>query len=440
MTSNLVRRSNRGCVTPFSWAVAVTALSLGTVAGLSGCGSSSKGSLVSEGDSKGAGGSSGGGASGAGGEVGFFKDGGAFLGDSGSGVIPLDASCGQSTIVATPHTVNILLVIDESGSMADKPGGFTVDKWSALKTAVGGALSAVKNDIAFGLELFPYPADPKKPIGLDCGGATGPSCCEMPAAPGINIPVEPGATSVPKILSAIDTTSPGGGTPTALALARALEYFQSGGGANLEGDRYVLLATDGGPNCNDALTCGAAQCTTNLDGQCSLAAGGNCCDEAFGGAEAKSRCLDDGATKTQIDALRALGVKTFVVGIPGTEGYQSSLDSFAQAGGEENPSAPPKYFAVTAAGGVASLAAVLASITQSLVTTCSLALTSDPEKHDWLNVYVDDKLVPKGAEGWHLDEAMTPPTVVLDGATCAKVKAEGAERVQVIYGCPTMIR
>jgi hypothetical protein len=404
-------------------------------AALQGCGSSDNvggGSRIIN-TTPSTGGSGQGAASGAGGSKALFKDGGGFIVDSGSRRIEPDAACGKSTIVATPREVSILLVIDESGSMTEKPAGFTVDKWSALKTALGGALSAVKNDIAFGLELFPYPADPKNPIPVSCTT----NCCEMPAAPGINIPIGPGVTSVPKIVSAIGATSPGGGTPTALALQRALDYFKSGGGANLGGDRYVLLATDGGPNCNDTLVCDATTCTTNLDGKCTVTNAGNCCDPSFGGA---SRCLDDGATKAAIDALGAAGVKTFVVGIPGSEAYKSFLDAFAQAGGEVNPSAPPKYFAVSASGGAAELASVLGSITQNLVTTCSLVLTSDPPEHDLLNVEVDGRLIPRGTDGWHLDESTTPPTVVLDGATCAAVKADGAQRVQIVYGCPTKIR
>jgi hypothetical protein len=267
----------------------------------------------------------------------------------------------------------------------------------------------------------------------------------MPAAPGINIPIASGATSVPKIVAALDATAPGGGTPTGLALERALEYFKSGAGAAIAGDRYVLLATDGGPDCNATLAaCDATKCTTNLDGECPLPTGGNCCDPMFGGAAATSRCLDDGtgaaSPLTQVNQLRAAGVNTFVVGIPGTEVYQTSLDAFATAGGKPNPSAPPQYFAVSASGGAAGLVAVLQSITQSLVTTCRLGLTSEPPDLTHLNVHVDGKLVPQGANGWTLDKTTTPPTVVLQGSTCQTVETEGAKSVQVLFGCPTRIR
>ncbi|HEX7479327.1 MAG TPA: hypothetical protein VF331_16105 [Polyangiales bacterium] len=342
--------------------------------------------------------------------------------------------CGLSTIDAAPRSANVLLVIDESGSMTDTPTGFTVDKWSALKSALSGALSAAQNDVAFGLELFPYPIDPKKPVAVSCVS----NCCEMPTAPGINVPVTAGAANVTKIVALLNASAPGGGTPTALALQRAYDYFKTGAGAALEGDNYVLLATDGGPNCNAQLSCAATGCTTNLDGACGIS-GGNCCDPMFGGSAAKARCLDDTATEAEIKKLSDAHIQTFVVGIPGSEAYKTSLDAFAQAGGELNPAGTPKYFAVSAAGGVAGLGSVLGVITQNVITTCRLQLSSVPPNPQELNLYLDGKLIKQaGANGWMLDMSMSPPTVVVLGTTCTTLETKGAKSVRVVYGCPTV--
>src|SRR5690606_14762035 len=100
--------------------------------------------------------------------------------------------------------------------------------------------------------------------------------------------------------------------------------FTRGEGRNLKGDRFVLLATDGGPNCGPDNTCDADACTPNLDGQCP-AGEGNCCEgEGL-------YCLDDAAVIEKIEALAEAGVATFVIGIPGTEQYASYLDDFAIA-------------------------------------------------------------------------------------------------------------
>lgn len=353
-----------------------------------------------------------------------------------SGIETLDngmLTCGKDQITALPRPANVLLVIDESGSMTDTPKGFDTNKWLALKTALKTALPSVQSDLALGLELFPHSAS-GTPIPLGCTD----NCCEMPSAPGITVEVEDGTIAVPKIVKALDASNPAGGTPTALALARAYDYFTAGAGKDLKGDNYILLATDGGPNCDAKLTCAAASCTTNLDGDCSIP-GGNCCDPMFGGNAAKERCLDDDATLAEIKKLASAHIQTFVVGIPGSETYASSLDAFAAAGGKTNPNAPPKYYAVSAAGGVTGLTSTLSLITKNVITSCLLQLGSEPPNPDELNVYVDSKLVKQaGPDGWKLDRTTTPPTIVLEGATCAKVQSQGAKDARVLYGCLTV--
>jgi hypothetical protein len=217
-------------------------------------------------------------------------------------------------------------------------------------------------------------------------------------------------------------------------MKRALEYFTTGAGKDVKGDRYVILATDGGPNCNSAITCDVDHCTANLDGTCAT---GNCCDPATGGS--KIDCVDDASVTAQIEALATAGVKTFVIGIPGSEAYNTFLDQFAEAGKITSPSPPPKYFAVNAAGGVGGLEAVFDLITGSLITTCRLQLASDPADPNKLNVVVDGKLVPQdGPDGWSLDTSTSPPTVVLRGATCTAMESKGAKVVEIQYGCPTI--
>jgi hypothetical protein len=342
------------------------------------------------------------------------------------------SSCGESTIAASPRKVNVLLVIDKSGSMTDTPAGFATNKWDAIKSALGTALGDVQREIGFGLVLYPFAKAGNSPVTMGCSN----NCCETPDAPSVGVAI--GTSSMPAILDALADTAPSGGTPTAAALKVALDYYQSGAGKALEGDRFVLLATDGGPDCNTDLSCDADHCTTNLDGDCPTAAG-NCCDPMFGGSEAKGRCLDDGGTRVQIDALAAAGVKTLVVGIPGSEAYAASLETFATAGKAPNPAAPPSYFAVSAAGGVAGLSSVLGSVTKGLVTSCRMQLMSNPPDPQKLNVSVDGTLVPQAdADGWVLDTTASPPTVVLNGAVCSEVESKGANTVSVVYGCPTV--
>jgi hypothetical protein len=373
--------------------------------------------------------------------------GGAASTGAGGGTVYLDAgdeSCGATKAEADVKDVNVLLVIDKSGSMADTPAGFATDKWTATRTALRAALDPVKGAISFGLELFPFDTAGRIPI-VGCGGA----CCSMPAgAAAINIAVEPGTTAFQKILGAVASQDPGGATPMAAALKEALAYFSTGDGAKLAGGKYVVLATDGAPNCNEGLACDATKCTVNIDAAGKVgappcvAAATSCCVAAYSGSPLQ--CLDDSATGTQIAALKAAGVTTFVIGIPGSESYASVLDAFAVAGGQAAATSP-KYFAVSAAGGAASLTDAFKAITTKLVTACDLKLKSVPPDPTMLNVRIDNVPVPKataeggveaGADGWALDQSTSPPTLKLLGATCDKLKQNGANNIQVLFGCP----
>jgi hypothetical protein len=278
--------------------------------------------------------------------------------------------------------------------------------------------------MSFGLLLYPYSADNEIP--LDCFE----NCCEVPASTdAIRVGIEPGTQSVEDVMAALDDTGPGGGTPTAAALAAALDYFTVGEGAALKGDRFVLLATDGGPNCDIDNTCDAEHCTQNLDGVCPS---GNCCEDDG------LSCLDDAAVVEQLEALAAAGVPTFVVGIPGTEAYGEYLSTFATAGGVPNPNAPPDYYAVSAEGGVEALTQTFVDITTHLVRSCEVELGEAPREKRLVNVAVDCEVVPfEDGAGWDITED-APTTLVLAGDACTRLKREGARRVDVVYGCQTV--
>jgi hypothetical protein len=337
-------------------------------------------------------------------------------------------NCGETSLEAAPAQANILLVIDKSSSM-NAEGGFSTSKWVTLGEALDPALTAAQDRVSFGLDFYPFSDDPEAV----------PSTCETPSESGPLIPIAAGAESVPLILDALESYAPAGGTPTAQALSRALDYFVNGEGSELMGANYVLLATDGGPNCSADITCETESCTLNMEGM-SCGPDANCCDPELDPAGPTS-CLDEDATVDAVTALAEAGVNTFVVGIPGTEFYETTLNRVAVAGRAANPDAPPSYFKVTADGDASGLADVLTAITTGVITTCRLTLNSmppDPDYEGLLNVVIDgDKIAQAGDDGWEVDTTTSPPTVVLKGATCERMETEGAQSVSITYGCPT---
>ena len=202
----------------------------------------------------------------------------------------------------------------------------------------------------------------------------------------------------------------------------------------------MLLATDGGPNCNDTLSCDAETCTTNLDGDCPMGFD-NCCDQTAAGAGAQIGCLDDAGTLARVKALEKAGIDTFVVGIPGSEAYADVLDALAKAGGRAVQNSARSYFQVSASGSADSgLTTVLKTIATGLIKTCRLQLGSAPPALDRLNVEIDGLPVPQqGDDGWDLDTSTTPPTIELKGKTCDRVESDGAKSVSVTFGCPTVL-
>jgi hypothetical protein len=336
-------------------------------------------------------------------------------------------NCGGSSLEADLRTVNMLLLIDKSGSMTDSLGDG--DKWTAMKSALAASLGRVASEMNFGLELFPYSLSLTIPED-DCGT----DCFDLPDGDAaVVVPVGPGTDVVGEISVELEATKPGGGTPTAKALRSALEYFTHGAGAGLPGNNYVLLATDGGPNGNASLMCEAATCTTNLDGNCD---NGNCCGQTV----TRDQCLDDVDVLDALTALHDAGIPTFVVGLPGTDQYAVYLNHFAEAGGVPN-SGDTKYYAVAQSQGVQGLTDVFNTITTQLVRSCDIPLNGPPTKTSLLNVAIDCTVIaPMSSDGsgWHLDDPSAPTEVILEGPVCDRLQTDGARRVDVIFGCPTV--
>ncbi len=359
--------------------------------------------------------------------------------------------CGQTTLLAGVQAANMLLVIDESGSMLSPASSTsTANKWSELNQALASVLPSFENDINFGLELFPY-----DPNGID---ATSPSSsCNVAAGNpniAVNVDIAPGAANLAAITDVALNQTPAGGTPTSKALQQAYAYFTQGNGKYLEGTRSIVLVTDGGPNCNGVLQCTAGTCTQNLDGRCGPGLGTtlNCCDTSTASgaaAQANLSCLDDVSTIAQIENLKAAGVATYVIGLPGSEPYAATLNSMANAGGVPNPAgtSSQSYYAVSASNSLQDLKTALSGILTSLVTSCDIWLNSTPTSASTVQVVKDCGLVPQlpgnkppppdggVLDGFYIDYSQSPAHLIFTGTYCSSPALVGASRLDVIEGC-----
>jgi len=419
-----------------AWITAACATLLAAVVTASGCSKEDKnGDSSSNAGSSGEGGAENAGTSGQSGAAG--ED-----GSNSESVTVCDVpdelvQCGATAQEADYNIVNMLLVIDKSGSMNDVPDGFDQSKWGAMRQAVTAAVENTQGLVKFGLLMYPYSATSTIPA-TGCEDTN--NCCSVPSGvTAINVPVDSVDKSGPDIEQALNDTEPGGGTPTAEALSRAYDYFVTGAGASLSGAKYVLLATDGGPNCDTSLTCDADTCTANLDGDCPASVDNCCSAEKY-----HYVCLDDGGVRDQIERLAGESIPTFVVGIPGTEAYASYLDGFADAGGVGSSGTDHTYYEVSASGGVDALIDTFTSITTSLVRDCTVNLpernASDLFDSSLVNVAINCDVVTKDDPdgGWEFDDPEDPTSITVTGARCDLIEQQGAQRIDIFLGCPTI--
>ncbi len=129
------------------------------------------------------------------------------------------------------------------------------------------------------------------------------------------------------------------------------------------------------------------------------------------------------------------GIKTFVVGLPGSATAANSLNAIAMAGGTNmyvSPSDPT------------SLQMAFAQIASAVVDSCTITLNPPPADPNLAHLVVTDATHPNGEEiprvtmgdGWTLSADGT--TATLEGSVCTTAKAGGYTSIKFVYGCPTV--
>ncbi|MBU1495149.1 MAG: hypothetical protein ABIJ56_13350 [Pseudomonadota bacterium] len=348
----------------------------------------------------------------------------------------LDGYCGGMWIELTLLPTTIMLVVDRSSSMlepsdgheptedelgscaetnAEPASGITFEtRWDDVGGAVGSVADEYDDDVNFGLVLFPGPG------ALD-GAITPELFCTGPVAlPRVmTAPAEETAPAIRAVLDdpANNPVCSGGFTPADGGLAAAAGALEA---VSEPGPGVIILATDGAPNCNASLpACSGGDCTT----------GTPLCDGTLG----TIGCLDDAAAITTISGLHDSGVRTYVIGIPGSEGFASVLDAMAEAGGTAR-SGSPKYYEV---GDGDELIEALGAITDSEIS-CVFELDSVPDNTNDINVLVDDSPLRRDdPDGFVYHEEDN--TIELLGATCEDLKAGRVSDVKFLFGCEPFI-
>lgn len=346
------------------------------------------------------------------------------LGDAS--VIPVGA-CGSQIIPAVTHPPNLSFIIDHSGSMGDALAGSGLSKYENARVALSHVLKAVGHRVNYGAAIFP--------------GLAGKSGCEagdelMKMGPGDPPGYARAGKTGPRLRDLLDRLSIAnvdGGTPVAATLTKMQPVL-----AALPGDTFAVLITDGAPNCNAELACAASGCIPNIE---NLSYAGvnctpsyNCCQPSETDPGANRSCVDGQASLEAVQSLAAAGIRTFVVGMPGSEPYVDLLDRMAELGGTAREG-NPKYYSVSDTD---ALEQSLVAIAASVAISCEIPLDYEPPDPNFVNVYFDGALVEYDPEaGW---EWTADGHVAIRGAACEQLSAGDVLEVQILAGCKTVVK
>jgi hypothetical protein len=292
----------------------------------------------------------------------------------------LRASTERQVIEGRRDPSKVMLVLDRSGSMKSSPVSDTQwtccastasgcvgynpagdCKWNQLKRLIiapGRFLDATRDQVRVGLAVFPEPGQSET-----C--STGKVVAEVAETPG-------GTADAIKARLEEAAMAPGGGTPSAATLQAVAEnatFMAEDGTAK----RFVVLVTDGLPNCNRDLNGATCRCT---DSSCS---------------KAPEYCLDDAKLVSAVAELKARGVDTFVIGFGSAltnDMARSVLDAAADAGGRAQTGTTTRFFQAASEG---DLERVLEQIRIVIAQDCTFNLSPAPSVGDLLEVRAIDR-------------------------------------------------
>lgn len=295
----------------------------------------------------------------------------------------------------------VLFVLDRSSSM-----GFTFEqstRWRALTDGLAEALPVVDTKMQLGSITFPL------------GGSV--LACTASAS----LDFVPAIGNAGSIVGNMRAHSPSGSTPTAAALdiaGPALINFR----ASQQG-RALVLATDGAPDCNEALDPATCTCVNNMG------TGGP------GRCEAE-RCLDDVRTVARVAHLADAGLPTYVVGIQNQSDMplQRVLNAMAIAGGRPQVNAATSYYA---ASSKEQLDKALVTI-RDQIGACVFLARSVPDRDEAMTVTLMGTGVvpydPTGKAGWAWSDKHNGE-LYLAGPACDEIIAAGHAVLEADVAC-----
>jgi len=307
--------------------------------------------------------------------------------------------CAGTSSEATLTPVNMFIMFDKSKSMDDN------GKWVAAKTALTDFFKDQGSaGLRVALRFFPD-------TGCDETVCTT-NTCDVPLVPlaALTSDAAPADSQEKKLVDAVTSKTPSGGTPMSAALGGAEKWAAAYQTAHLGEKTVVVLVTDGEPS----------DCELQINVIAGLA----------------------------LKAKNSNGILTYAVGLVGSK--QATMDAIAAAGGTS------KGILIGNGNASAELLAALKVIQGSQVA-CDFQMPKmgsmgemiDPSLVN-VNYTPGDGSPVKGfgqvakasdcagqTAGWFYDNPGKPTTITLCPATCTSVQADAKAKIDIQLGCAT---
>lgn len=346
------------------------------------------------------------------------------------------AACAGDTARTEPLPSVLELVVDTSGSMNDRAPGTQQSKWQVTHDALKSALDSLTAQTGVGVLYFPDKnTSPSKPAGDGTDMPRPPTdCVNLNAQIPIDLLGATGAAHRTQVSMSLDTINgPSGGTPTHDAFHAGVQAIEA---TKLPGSRFIVLITDGQPT----FLSGCRGTGSTQDPQ------------------DPTPILDD------VKTARMAGVRTFVIGSPGSEQvgvpiYSDArqwLSMAASLGGTALPGCSDTgpnfcHFDMTKTTNFSqALRDVLTQIVGT-VLSCSYSLPNPTNGGTLDKSKVNVVFTPKGGKSQLIEQA--PDGMCTDGwqystdgthvnlcaNTCKQVQAADSPEVDVLFGCSTQV-
>jgi hypothetical protein len=315
--------------------------------------------------------------------------------DQGFVTTQFDLGCATSGAEAKLVPVNLVVLLDRSGSMGDGVNGDPSLKWTPVTQAMEAFFADPQSlGMSASLAFFPDIPNPTD----QCNS----SWYYPPASPGtVTMRTLPDTSSFSQ---AIGATTPSGMTPTRPGVMGSIDYAKDVRDGNPGSRTAIVLVTDGDPD-----------------------------------------VCDSSVPDTALEVAKVAGtIPTYVIGVGDSI---ASLQQIASAGG----TGMPTFVSVgNAAQTAADFQKALEAI-RGLVLTCDFPIPAPPQGMTLDFMSVNVLYTPSGAGqeqllydsacstgvGWHYDDPQNPTQVQLCAQSCDQVKQDHGGKIDVVFGCAT---